>query len=115
MIKRSEELTPEIVSGLRGGKGSVTMIRLLANEQFQGKGRAFSKIVLAPGHSIGLHQHTGDVEAYYILSGEGRTYDNGIVTTLRPGDVMFTGDGESHSLENTGTTDLEFIALVLFV
>lgn len=114
MIKYAHELPQDVVVGLRGGKGNLLMTKLLENDQFQGKGRLFARMVLAPGSSIGLHQHTGDVEAFYILSGEGTALDNGVKKSIQAGDVMFTGNGETHSIENTGTNDLEFIALILF-
>lgn len=114
MIKRATDLTPEAVAGLRGGKGSVVMTKLIEGAEFQGKGRLFSRMVLPPGCSIGLHQHTGDVEAFYILSGTGALDDNGTLTTVAAGDVVFTGNGESHAIENLGPDDLVFIALILF-
>ena len=49
-----------------------------------------------------------------ILSGEGEFNDNGTVTTVRAGDVCFTGDGEGHSLKNLRDEPLEYVALVLY-
>jgi mannose-6-phosphate isomerase-like protein (cupin superfamily) len=114
MIKRSGELTPEVKPGLRGGKGSVLVTPLIEGDQFHGKGRLFAKMVLQPGCSIGLHAHTDDAETYYILSGSGALDDNGTLTTVAAGDVVFTGNGASHAIENTGTDDLVFVALILF-
>ncbi|EMJ3922691.1 cupin, partial [Clostridioides difficile] len=31
------------------------------------------------------------------------------------GDVVYTADGEKHSIENIGEEDLEFVALVLYM
>jgi len=114
MIKRNAELVPEVVAGLRGGKGSVIMTKLLKDAEFQGKGRLFNRMVLKPCCSIGYHQHVGEIEVFYILSGEGILDDNGTKSAVRAGDVAFTGNGESHSIENTGSEDLVFIALILF-
>ena len=87
---------------------------LLSLEEFHGKGRLLSHSVIYPGSSIGFHQHHGDFETYYILKGEGVADDNGVKTPVKAGDVIYTKDGESHSIENTGTENLEIIALVLF-
>ena len=38
---------------------------------------------------------------------------NGKEYEVFPGDVLFCDDGESHALENTGDTDLKFVALIL--
>lgn len=116
MIKHLEDLRKDTISNFRGGKGEVQMTHFLETEQdeFKGKGRLFSKNVLKPGNSIGLHEHVGDFETYFILSGEGLVSDQGEQKSVKPGDVIITKNGEHHSIENTGTVDLEFIALILF-
>jgi mannose-6-phosphate isomerase-like protein (cupin superfamily) len=115
MIKRAKDLPSEVVAKRFGGKGEVASTRLLELDQFQGKGRLFAHNKIKPNSSIGLHQHNGDFEVFYILSGEGIADDNGSKTPIKAGDVLLTGNGESHSLENTGKVDLEYIALILFV
>ena len=116
MIKRSEDLRTDSVTNFRGGQGEIRMTHFLETEkdEFKGKGRLFCKNVLKPGTSIGLHEHVGDFETYVILSGEGLVNDNGEQKYVRPGDVIITKNGEKHSLENTGTVDLEVMALILF-
>lgn len=114
MIRRAGEMTPEIVNNMRGGKGSAEVLRVLKKDEFHDKGRLFGKIILKPGMSIGLHKHVGDCEAYYILSGKGLVSDNGKNETVSDGDLVFTDNGETHSIENTGDEDLAFIALVLY-
>lgn len=118
MIKTSEELRQEVKTSMRGGNGEVQIIHVLEQAQdkdeFRGKGRLYSKNIIKPGNSIGFHEHVGDFEVYYILSGEGIVDDNGKKSVVKPGDVIITNNGESHSIENTGTSDLEFMALILF-
>jgi mannose-6-phosphate isomerase-like protein (cupin superfamily) len=116
MIRRAGEFKKEVVEGLKGGNGQVEMEHLLevAKDEFNGKGRLFAKNTLKPGHSIGYHKHEGDAEAYYILKGEATLDDNGTKTVLKAGDLAYTPNGSSHSIENTGDTDLEFIALILY-
>lgn len=115
MIKKASQLKTEVFEKRLGGKGEIKVTHILENEQFQGKGRMFAHQMLTPGSSLGYHQHKGDVEAYYILSGEGTVDDNGTKVLVGPGDAVFTANGESHSIENTGSTNLEFIALILFI
>ncbi|GAB6156434.1 cupin domain-containing protein [Desulfosporosinus burensis] len=116
MIKHLEDLRQDTVSEFRGGKGVIQMTHFLEVEkdEFKGKGRLFAKNVLKPGTSIGLHEHVGDSETYVILSGEGLVNDNGDQKVVKPGDVIITRNGEKHSIANTGTFDLEFLALILF-
>ncbi len=115
MIKRAGELSTEVFPNRFGGKGELRMTKLLEMDQMQGKGRLFARNVLPPGSSLGWHQHKGDIEAYYILAGEGIVDDNGTKVQVAAGDVVFTDNGEFHSIENTGSDNLEFIALVLYV
>ncbi|QSX07398.1 cupin domain-containing protein [Sedimentibacter sp. zth1] len=74
---------------------------------------SFGIITLKKGSSTGYHKHDGEFEAMYILEGEGIHNDNGTTYRVSAGDMTITEDGESHSLENVGETDLKFIALVL--
>lgn len=114
MLKLANELPYDIFEKRFGGEGEVKSTRLLEAEQMKGKGRAFNLMMLTPGSSLGYHQHNGETETYYILSGEGMLNDNGEQKPLKPGDVAFTDNGGFHSIENTGTTNLEFVALILF-
>ena len=114
MIKRAEELQREVRKEMLGGQGEVTLVHLLQGEEFQGKGRLFSRNIIEPGCSVGFHQHNGDVEAYYVLKGQGVFDDNGAKSTVQAGDLLFTKDGEALSLINEGPETLEVIALVLY-
>lgn len=114
MIKFADALQTNVYQNRFGGQGEVTMKPLLTKEEFCGKGRLFSHNIIPPGSSIGFHKHEGDFESYYILKGSGIVDDNGTKTAVKAGDLIYTADGESHSLENTGTQNLELIALVLF-
>lgn len=113
MIKRMSEMKTEIREQMRGGKGSVELIHILNKEEMKGKVRLFAKVVLNPGCSIGMHEHVDEEEAYYIIRGTGIVTDNGESSQVQAGDVILTGDGASHSIENTGDEPLEFIAVVM--
>ncbi|WP_240985275.1 cupin domain-containing protein [Acididesulfobacillus acetoxydans] len=116
MIRKASEMRREGVKGLRGGQGKVEITHILeeGKGEFAGKGRLFAKNVLEPGASIGLHEHMGDFEVYFILSGTGTINDNGVKSSVGTGDMVLTRHGESHALENTGDTDLVLLSLILF-
>ena len=116
MLRRAEDMRKEINTNLRGGKGDIQAINILENSQneFNDKGRLFTKTTVKPGDSIGWHQHVGDSEVYYILSGRGLVNDNGTEVEVGAGDMVLTRDGECHSIANNGQEDLVFIALILF-
>ena len=114
MIRRANEMTPDIMKNMRGGKGEVEVLRVLKDDEFHGKGRLFGKITLKPGTSIGLHQHV-ECEAFYVISGEGLYNDNGKEKKVNTGDLLYVDNKESHSIENNGTVNLELMAMILFV
>ena len=75
--------------------------------------RLFSIVTLKPGCSIGYHIHEQETEYYYILSGEAVVSDNGTEVTMLPGDLMSTGNGDGHSIENRSDKDMAFLALIV--
>ncbi len=108
---RKEVCTP--VENLMGGKGTVKLYHIQTKEELGKAGRLYARVVLDPGCSIGWHRHTGETEPYYILKGEGTFIDNdGSRTTVTPGDICTTEDGQCHSMENNSSEPLEFIGLV---
>lgn len=114
MIRRSNDYNIEVIEGLKGGKGYVTVVNFFEQEDFLGKGRLYGKSIIKPGNSIGYHTHEGDQEAYFILKGKALYNENGEETILEPGDLAICRDGESHSIESIGEEDLEYVMLILF-
>ena len=98
---------------MRGGKGTI-IIEHLIDEKITGKHvRMFAKITIAPGCSIGFHEHIGESETYYIAEGEGTYDDNGIKRTVTKGDVTVTKSQNGHAIENSGQNPLILIALII--
>lgn len=115
IVRRADE-RPYSEKQLFGGEGVAEMHPILNGaEEMYGKGRLFNHVFLKKGCEIGWHIHHGDGETYYILKGHGEYSDNGNIIAVSTGDTTFVGDGEGHSLKNTGTEPLEVIALVLYV
>ncbi len=113
MIQRVNDMEVEVRENMRGGNGAIEIRHILKQDQMKGKCRLFGRIVIKPGCSIGLHRHDDEEEVYYIVEGEGVFDDNGAKQPVKAGDVTLTGDGASHSIENTGTADLVVMAVVL--
>ncbi len=102
-------------TGLGGGKGigPAYVYDIVSKEELCGRGRMYAKIVLPPGSTIGWHQHVGETEPYYILSGVGDFIDNDeSVTKVTAGDICTILPGQWHALQNNGTEDLAFVALI---
>ena len=113
MIKRRSEMTTRVVENVRGGNGSVRFLDFLRPDETYGKMRVCSESTLEKGCSIGRHPHDPDAEIYIILSGKGVVDDNGTITTVSAGDVVYTGNGEFHALANEEDEPLKFIAVVI--
>lgn len=115
MIIRNEEHKRKTVENLLGGEGTSHFKYIIENpSELYDKGRVFSVITLEPGATCGWHVHEGDGEYYCILSGEGEYSDNGKLVKLYAGDTAFCPDGEGHSLANTGSEPLVYLALVIY-
>jgi len=114
MIRRQDELPKQSVHKLKDGQGTIQLQHLFEEEHFHGNGRLYAICTIAPGDSIGYHQHEGEQEAYFILEGESLYNENGSQYYLKPGDFALCKDGDSHSITNTGETDLKFIALIMY-
>ncbi|MDR1660735.1 MAG: cupin domain-containing protein [Desulfovibrio sp.] len=70
-------------------------------------------MTLQPGHSIGMHQHRDNEDAYLIIFGEGVFTDSeGKETVVTGGDVTIARAGQSHALKNTGNLPLIFLDIV---
>jgi len=114
MIKRKAEFNVQKSENMRGGQGVATLVHLLTPEELYEKGRLYAKIILEPGCSIGSHVHDGEMESYYILCGEAEINDNGELVTVYAGDSVLTLSGQEHSVKNTGSDTLEFMALIIY-
>ncbi len=113
MIRNENEMVREIKNQMRGGKGSVELTHIFMKEELTGKARLVARITINPGCSIGVHEHAGEEEIFYILEGKGIVNDNGTVREVNPGDAVLTGNGASHSIECSGDTPLKLVAVIL--
>lgn len=96
-----------------GGKGEIFITHLLTPKEMADKCAMFASVKIPVGASLGVHQHTGNTETYYILQGKGLYTDNGATYAVKAGDTTFCADGDTHGIENIGDEDLIFIALII--
>jgi mannose-6-phosphate isomerase-like protein (cupin superfamily) len=113
MIKRIADMENEVREKMRGGTGSVEILHIFLKEELKGKVRLLARLRLPRGSSIGYHMHEGEEEVFYILSGTGLVTEQGVSSTVGPGDAVLTGGGGGHSIENRGPEPLELIATIL--
>ena len=101
------------VEHVNGGEGYILKEGLLSAEQLGDHCKMFTRVTIPAGCELGYHEHFGETETYYILSGSGIYNDNGKEVPAEAGDVFFCKDGDGHGLKNTGMYDLSFAALIL--
>ena len=71
-----------------------------------------ARYLVAPDKTVSLHVHTGKVEYWFIVEGEGRVRIGETHLDVREGDVVVTPPTVPHGLTNTGTEPLVFLNIV---
>ena len=110
MIEKPEK---KIIEHANGGKGHLILEPIAGPDILKDKCRLYVKATLEKGCSMGIHQHKGDGEIYYILSGKGLYTDNDTTYEMKPGDAAFcktaTATASRTSVTKTSSSwDLSF-------
>ncbi len=112
MIIRATERVFETRHEMRGGKGDVRLAQIPADALALHL-RLLSELTIPPGAGIGTHAHRGETEYFYILEGTGTVNDDGSTVEVQPGDVVVTGGGAVHSIENHTKAPVRLIAVIV--
>ena len=104
--------TPQYVEQVEGGIGRMQRDRLLEGDQLGGICSYVAQISLDPGCSIGIHQHVGDSEMYFITAGTATYTENDVEYRVEKGDVLYCPDGSFHGILNSGEDMLSFVAVI---
>ncbi len=112
MIKSKEEMRNSSVVGLRGGVGELYQHHILEKDETGGRTDLFCIFTIEPGRTIGLHSHDTNAEVYYVLEGEIEVIQNGEPHTVKEGGVVFTADGQSHSVANKTDKPAKMLAII---
>ena len=95
------------------GKGELKL-DLVLDEELGDKCGLYAKVTIPAGSTLGYHEHHGEGESYFILSGEAVYGDNGVKRTIRAGDSTWTPDGSGHAVDNSaGKEPIVFMALIV--
>ena len=65
-----------------------------------------------PGESVGVHPHTSNGEAYFILEGGATMTEDDETRILGVGDAEFCADGHTHSIKNHTDKPMRFLAVI---
>ena len=113
MIKNSQDIRVETVENSGNIEGRISKNIILTPAEMLERASMFNIITLPSGSRIKEHPHVEDAEIYYILEGEAEVTDNDRTAIMHAGDVMFTGNGDRHSIANHSGKDVKFLACIL--
>ncbi len=95
------------------GVGEVKIEKIL-DEELGEKCALYARVTIPAGSLLGYHEHHGNGESYFVLSGEAIYDDNGSRRTIKAGDSTWTPDGSGHGVDNsTGKEPIVFMALIV--
>lgn len=95
------------------GVGAIKIEKIL-NTELADKCGLYAKVTIPAGSVLAYHEHHGNGESYFVLSGEGVYDDNGKKRIVRAGESTWTPDGSGHGFDNAqGKADLVFMALIV--
>lgn len=112
MIIKKSEMKQETRKKMRGGAGEVEILHMAAPDSMK-NARLMAELTLSPGSGIGPHRHDKETEYYIITEGSGIVVEDEGQKAVSKGDIVITGNGQSHSIENTGNKPLKFIAVIV--
>ena len=95
------------------GVGEVLIEKIL-DEELGTKCGLYARVTIPAGSVLGYHEHHGNGESYFVLSGEAVYDDNGVKRTIKAGDSTWTPDGSGHGVDNAqGKEPIVFMALIV--
>jgi mannose-6-phosphate isomerase-like protein (cupin superfamily) len=112
MIKRTNDFNINIRTNLKAGVGDIHITEFIDREEMINC-RLLCEQVVPVGGSIGQHIHKYETEFYLIRKGFGKVIEQDGSHEVGPGDVVITGHGEMHSIENIGAEDLVMTAIIV--
>lgn len=113
MIKYKKDIAMTVVENSGNIEGRITKDIILTPAEMLDKALMFNVITLPSGSRIKEHAHMPDAEIYFLLEGEAIVTDNDTQAVIHAGDVVFTGNGDKHSISNNSGKDIRFLACIL--
>ncbi len=113
-IRRAGTFTRKELHAPFDGKGDFYGFLLMEGDEFTGAARVYNMMHMLPNCKLGYHPHDGETEVFYIVSGKGIFTDDDKEFDVEAGDVLLTGTGHGHALENKGNEELVYAALIYY-
>ena len=86
MFKAYEMMETAVKHNAQGGEGSPKFRYLFSAEELGNRAEMMAVITLEPGESVGVHPHTSNGEAYFILEGGATMTEDGETRILGVGE-----------------------------
>ena len=113
-IRRAGTCTRKELHAPFDGRGDFYGFLLAEGDEFTDAARVYNMMHMLHDCKLGYHTHDGETEVFYIVSGNGIFTDDDKELEVGPGDVLITGTGHGHALENKGSEELVYAALIYF-
>ena len=83
MYHRASELKHIFNENMKGGTGTVEIIRSVNPIDYESPAKMIAKLILRPGCSLGKHMHEGEEEIITILTGHAAYDDNRTIASAK--------------------------------
>ena len=113
MIKKNLDFTVENENAA-DGLGNFIMRHALTGSELPSHVKLVCEVIIQPGEECIIHEHKGDSELYYIVSGNAKYTGKEGTSYLEKGDVTCCYDGETHAIKCSGDEPLLFLAFITY-
>ncbi len=110
MLLRRDQMRHKALPNCHNGQGDLDFTEVLKPDPAR-RIHFIHDDILAPGVSIGVHQHADDEEYYYIVSGSGLMTLDDQTFPVSAGDITGVYPGGRHGLLNNTDTDLRIVVI----
>lgn len=109
MLLRNISDVPMRTKKSMGGVGQIQVGDIFTGDELGGAWDFVQCVKLPPGSAIGVHQHEGDEECYYIIDGRGLMAVDGEEFLVGPGVASLCRSGSSHGVVNNSDGDITIL------
>ena len=92
-------------------RGTVAQWELFSEDEFLSNLNVFHANIINPGMTLEPHQHENEEQMFFILSGVGIIKVGDDAQEVREGDAIYLPPRLTHTIRNTRTYPLRFLAI----
>ena len=111
MIKNFLTTSMQPQESSHGGSGKVDLYEIWGGSDFKSNVDFFDRVVVAPGSTVGFHQHGENEEMYIVLEGHGLMRIEDREVSIKKGDMILNPAGGSHGLINNSPDNIDILVI----